>query len=186
MRCFFLSISLFVGAILAECQPLKSTDYGLRVMLSDVPKEQILSDIRFEDGVDEYVDVLRLDHVGPSLYPLLISSKMPIATDSLGILAVKLSVKQVEEMLRTIEGINPKMFIRKFDEVLIRVTYRFRGRNCQYYVTNRKVVCYFLSILEKDLLKFGDDQALNKFYSFVGNTELRLRKEDKIVWDCEK
>ena len=83
----------------SEAQQLKSLDYGLKMMLSDVPKEQLIGDIRFEQGPDDNVDVIRLDHVGPNLWPLIISSKMPVPTDSLGILSFSLQTDSLRKLL---------------------------------------------------------------------------------------
>src|SRR5689334_4984148 len=114
----FWILMLFSWTIYGQ---LKSTKYGLDMMLRDIPKEQLINDIRFEGGVEDTIGVVRLDHVGPSLFPLLISSNLPISTDSLGILAIKLHKDTLDNFLWVIDHINPKVYTRRVDEVLIRV-----------------------------------------------------------------
>lgn len=77
------------------------------MMLGDVPKEQLIGDIRFEDGQDSGVDVIRFDHVGPNLYPLIISSKLPVPTDSLGLLSFKLQKDTLYNFLEMIDNVTP-------------------------------------------------------------------------------
>ena len=101
---------------------LKSTKYGLDMMLRDIPKEQLINDIRFEGGLEDTISVVRFDHVGPNLYPLIISSKLPIPTDSLGILSFKLHPDSLDKFLWTVDHVNPKMTTRNMDNILIRVT----------------------------------------------------------------
>jgi hypothetical protein len=131
---------------------LKSTKYGLDMMLRDIPKDQLISDIKFEDGIDDTVSVIRFDHVGPNLYPLLISSKLPVPTDSLGLLSFKLQPDTLNKFLWTVDHVNPKPQTRNMDNILIRVTYRFHGRLEQYYVTNYKITTGYFMTIEK-LLK---------------------------------
>jgi hypothetical protein len=161
---------------------LKSTKYGLDMMLLDIPKEQLINDIRFEGGVEDTIGVVRLDHVGPNLYPLIISSKLPIPTDSLGILAIKLHKDTLDNFLWVIDHINPKVYTRHIDEVLIRVTYRYNGILFQYYVTNASITTGFFQIIEKELKHNGDTEALDRFYEFIARTGLRVAKKGKWTW----
>jgi hypothetical protein len=175
----FWILMLFSWTIYGQ---LKSTKYGLDMMLRDIPKEQLINDIRFEGGVEDTIGVVRLDHVGPSLFPLLISSKLPILTDSLGILAIKLHKDTLDNFLWVIDHINPKVYTRRVDEVLIRVTYRFKGILSQYYVTNAKITTGFFQIIEKELKHNGDIEALDKFYEFISSTGLHIPVKGKWTW----
>lgn len=152
------------------------------MMLRDIPKEQLINDIRFEDGIDDTVSVIRFDHVGPNLYPLLISSKLPVPTDSLGILSFKLQPDTLYKFLWTIDHVNPKLRTRTMDNILIRVTYRFQGRLEQYYVTNYKVTTGYFMIIEKLLKSNGDKDSLDKFYRFLAETGLFTSDYGKRKW----
>ena len=100
MRYLLILILSFLSA-LVYCQEytLKSTEYGLDMMLRDMPKEKIIEEIRFESGKNDTINVIRFDHVGPNMYPLLISSELPITTDSLGILSFKLQKDTLHNFL---------------------------------------------------------------------------------------
>lgn len=161
---------------------LKSTKYGLDMMLGDASKEQLISDIRFEDGTDDTVGVVRFDHVGPNLYPLLVSSKLPVPTDSLGLLSFKLHPDTLRKLLWTIDNVNPKLKTRNMDGILVRVTYRIQGRLEQYYVTNQKITTGFFMIIEKRLISNNDKDALDKFYHFVSRTGLLTSDYGKRKW----
>ena len=166
----------------AQNSPLKSASHGLDMMLKDVSKEQLIEEMRFEDGKDDTIGVVRFDHVGPNIYPLIVSAKLPVATDSLGILSFKLQKDTLYNFLYTIDHINPKVYSRHLDKVLIRITYRFHGRLAQYYVTNAKIVCGFFRIIEKLLVDNKDTDALDKFYQFVAETRLLKGVNGKRVW----
>src|SRR6218665_55133 len=86
----FQSLLIFCCSCNAQTNQLRSTKHGLDMMLRDIPKEELLGEMRFEHGKDDTISVVRFDHVGPNLYPLIISSKLPMATDSFGILSFKL------------------------------------------------------------------------------------------------
>ena len=169
----------------AQNHQLKSIAHGLEMMLNDFPKEQIIDEIRFEDGKDDNVDVIRFDHVGPNLFPLIISSKLPVSTDSLGILSFKLQKDTLANLLFMIDHVNPKVYSRKVDYVLIRVTYRYKKRQEQYYVTNGKVTTGFCKMIEKKLNTNKDQVALNKFYEFLARTGLFVCDEGKRAWRFE-
>lgn len=160
---------------------LKSTKYGLDMMLRDVSKEQLINDIRFDSGADDTVGVVRFDHVGPNLYPLIVSSKLPVPTDSLGLLSFTLPPDTLRKFLWTIDHANPKM-TRNLDGVLVRVTYRTQGRLEQYYMTNYKITTGFFMIIERHLVSNGDKEALDKFYLFLARTGLFVSDYGKRKW----
>lgn len=183
-----LNIYILSGLLLFFCNckaqdyPLKSVTHGLNMMLLDIPKEELLEEIRFEDGFNDSINVIRFDHVGPNLFPLLISSKLPVPTDSLGILSFKLQKDSLHKFLETIDNVTPKIYSRKLDFVLIRVTYRFNGYSEQYYITNARIATGFLKIIEDMLIVNGDNEALNKFYLFISRMKLRKSVHGKWVW----
>ncbi len=155
-----------------QTHQLKPTKYGLDMMLRDIPKEQLISDIRFEDGIDDTVGVVRFDHVGPNLYPLIISSKLAVPTDSLGLLSFKMQPDSLFKFLWTIDNVNPKFQTRDVDEILIRVTYRFKGEVKLYYMKNFKITTGYFWIIEQSLKSYQDKDALEKFYKFLARTGL--------------
>jgi hypothetical protein len=161
---------------------LKSWQHGLDMMLGDVPKEKLIEEMRFEHGKDAAINVVRLDHVGPNLYPLLISSKLPVPTDSLGLLSFKLQKDSLYNFLEMIDNVNPKVYNRNRDEVLVRVTYRFEGRMAQYYVTNARITTGFLKMIERKLIAYKDPAALDKFYRFIAEMRLQIGVHGKRTW----
>jgi hypothetical protein len=181
-------IMIFSLAMLAACvsnaqtSTLKSTAHGLNMMLGDPSKEALLEEMRFEHGKDSSINVIRFDHIGPNLYPLIISSRLPVATDSLGILSFTLQKDTLHNFLEMIDNVNPKMHSRKFDKVLIRVTYRFEGKADLYYVTNPIVTTEFLKLIEKKLINNKDQMALEKFYEFIAETGLQIGIHGKRTW----
>jgi hypothetical protein len=152
------------------------------MMLGDVAKEALIEEMRFEHGEDTAINVIRFDHIGPNLYPLIISSRLPLATDSLGILSFTLQRDTLINFLEMIDHVNPKMRTRKFDKVLLRVTYRFEGRLDQYYVTNPIVTTEFLKLIERKLINNKDSKLLEIFYRFIAETGLQVGVHGKRTW----
>jgi hypothetical protein len=178
-----LIASLFTYSSVAQSShKLKSTKHGLRMMFGDISKEEIIDEMRFEDGPDREIDVIRFDHVGPNLFPLIISSKMPVATDSLGILAIKLNKDTLHNFLEMIDLVNPKSRSRKMDKVLVRVTYRYNDSLAQYYVTDALITTKFLKAIEKKLISNSDPKALETFHEFIGPMRLRKVVNRRFVW----
>ena len=178
--CIALALLLFYGS--CNQTPLKSTSHGLHMMLGDVPKEELIREMRFEHGKDDNINVIRFDHIGPNLYPLIISSKLPVETDSLGILSFKLQKDALYNFLEMIDNVNPKMHRQNPDYVLIRVTYRFEGRMEQYHITNAKIATGFLRLIERKFVTNGDPDALEKFYEFVAPMNLQKAVDGKKTW----
>jgi hypothetical protein len=154
-------------ACTAQQYPLKSYEHGLKVMLTDVPKEEVIDEIRFKDGKNETIDVVRFDHVGENSVPLIISSKTAVPTDSLGILSFSLPNDTLVNFLQMIDHVHPKYPGRRVDDVLIRVTYRFKGELEQYYMTNSSLTCSFFYMIVNRLKTNKDRAALNTFYRFA-------------------
>jgi len=173
---------LIPDLVIGQTYQLKSTGHGLDLMLKEIPKEQLIDEIRFKEGRDSTVDVIRLDHVGPNLYPLLISSKLPVPTDSLGILSFRLQKDTLDNFLFMIDHVNPKLYTRNVDFVLIRVTYRYDERIAQYYVTNAKITSAFFKMIERRLIENKDPEALNKFYEFIARTKLVVGIKGERTW----
>jgi hypothetical protein len=182
-KLFLFQICLFLScSSKAQTNQLKSWRHGLDMKLHDIPKEELIEEMRFEHGKDDTVNVIRFDHIGNGIYPLLISSSLPVPTDSLGFLAFKLQKDSLYDFIDMIDNVNPKVYSRKIDEVLIRVTYRFEGRVAQYYVTNTRITTHFFKIIERKLIAYKEPGALKKFYSFVGRTGTRIRVHGKTTW----
>jgi hypothetical protein len=178
---FFLSFFLSCTST-AQTNELKSWQHGLDMMLRDVPKESLIEEMRFEYGKNATINVVRLDHVGPSLYPLLISSQLAVPTDSLGLLSFKLPKDSLYNFIEMIDNVTPKVYDRNRDEVLIRVTYRFEGRVAQYYVTNARIATGFLKMIEGKLIAFKEPEALDKFYRFIAEMRLQIAIHGKRTW----
>ena len=182
-RLFFIQICLFLSCSgAAQTDQLKSRMYGFDMMLRDIPKEKLIEEIRFKDGKDDSINVVRFDHIGPSLYPLIISAKLPVPTDSLGILSFKIQKDSLYNFLEMIDNVTPKVYSRNRDEVLIRVTYRFEGRVAQYYVTNTRITTGFLKMVERKLIAYKDPEVLDKFYRFIAEMRLQISVHGKRTW----
>src|SRR5690242_17113357 len=91
-----LTIVLFLSSIVTQGQDfkLKSVTHGLDLIYrEDVPKDSIINNTRFADGKDATVDILRLDNIGNTTgadLGLIISSKQPVPSDSLGMNFLKI------------------------------------------------------------------------------------------------
>jgi hypothetical protein len=166
----------------AQTYSLKSRSHAFDMMLGNPSKETLLEEMLFEHGKDANINVIRIDHIGENLYPLIISSKLPIASDSLGILSFVLQKDTLYNFLEMIDNVNPKMYTRKFDKILIRVTYRFEGKTDLYYVTNPIITTDFFKLIEKKLIDNKDQMALEKFYQFIAWTKLQVTVHGKRTW----
>jgi hypothetical protein len=162
--------------------PLKSVTHGLKMMNEDVPKETIIGDIKFQDGADDTVSVVRFDNVELGLYPLIVSRKIAVTTDSLGLLSFKLAGEPLENFLWFVDNFDPKFHRQRVDGILLRVTYRINGEIKQYYITDRKITTAYLLTIEKQLNEVGDPNVLEPFYKFVSSTGLIKSVRGKIVW----
>jgi hypothetical protein len=184
MRLNLFILLLLVSACIVQAQPtrLKSARFALKLMHEDVSKDSILNEIRFEDGRNDTLDIVRFDNVELGLYPLIISTHMPIKTDSLGQLSFKLADEQFENLLWLIDRVECKSFTRNFDGILLRATYRYHGDIKQYYVTDRKIVTAYLLLIEKELKTTADPDVLRTFYKFVSSTGLIKSVRGRIVW----
>ena len=182
-KIFLIQICLFFScSSTAQTNQLKSWDHGFDMIHRDIPKEKLIEEMRFEHGKDDTIDVVRLDDIGRGLYPLLISSKLPVPTDSLGILSFKLQKDTLYNFVEMIDNITPKVYSRNRDEVLIRVTYRFEGRVAQYYVTNARITTGFLKLIERKLIANKEPEALDKFYRFIAEMRLQIAVHGKRTW----
>ncbi len=182
LAAFMLVFLLFGSAIHGQTLHLKPFRRGMKIMNEDVPMDTIIHEIMFQDGMDDTVSVVRFDNVGRGLYPLIISSKLPIRTDSLGLLSFNLQADTLENFLWLIDNTMLRFHNRNFDRVLIRVTYRYHGHIKQYYVTNAKITTGYLLNVEKQLVSNGNSNALKTFYKFVSGTGLIKSVRGKIVW----
>lgn len=167
----------------AQHQELRTTSHGLKMMLTDVPKEQLIDEVRFQEGFDRHCDIIRFDHIGPSLYPLIVSSRKAVPTDSLGLISFHMQKDSLRKFLKMIDGVNQKVHeMPSVDMVLIRVTYRLNDTIFQYYVTNPFKATKFLRMIEEKLIANGDLDALDLFYEFIGKTDLRRNINGVFKW----
>jgi hypothetical protein len=174
---FFISF-----ACCAQQIPLRPFSHGLRMVQEDVNKQQLMDELRFENGPDETVDVIRFDQVSPKSVPLIISSKMPIASDSLGIISFRLQEDTLSRFLKMIDQVNPKFETRKSNGILIRVTYRFEQELAQYYMKDSLITTIFFKMIEGRLITNNDLQALEEYYKFLTPTGLLMPKGRKKIW----
>ncbi|MFN5170789.1 MAG: hypothetical protein ACK5DD_14305 [Cyclobacteriaceae bacterium] len=179
---FLLGLGLFLSRIATAQHDLKPVSYALEAIMTNVPKERLIRDIRFIDGDDQMVNVVRFDHIGKGLYPLVLSSKPVIQSDSLGVLSAVMEVDSLVNILKMLDNTWPKVNEWKIDKILIRVTYRFDGRLEQYFVTNEKIVMEFLKMVEKKLLWNGNDDVIELFNVFVSRTGLRVVQDGVFKW----
>jgi hypothetical protein len=167
----------------AQPYQLKSVEHGLKLMLTDMPKEKVLDEIRFDKGKNTAIDAIRFDHVAPTSVPLIISSETAVATDSLGIRSFKLNKEDLADFLDMIHHVNPKSSSRKIrDDVLIRATYRYAGELSQYYMTDSGLTSSFFIMIEQKLRTYKEPGALELFYQFVEPTGLRVEVNGKKNW----
>jgi hypothetical protein len=180
----FICILIFLlncHVINAQNHQLKPFRHGRTMLTTDVPMDSIIHEIMFEDGRDDTVSVVRFDNP-LGLQPLIISSKLPVPTDSLGHHSVKLTGEQFENFLWQVDKVDCKFISPKFDGVLLRVTYRYHGEIRQYFVTNRKITTAYFLLIEKQLRNDSDPNTLRTFYKFVSHTGLIKSERGKIVW----
>jgi hypothetical protein len=183
MRLFIYILISFLHwhVINGQSLKLKSFYHGRTMANTDVSMDSIIYEIMFEDGKDDTVSVVRFDNP-LGLQPLIISSKLPVPTDSLGHQSIKLSGEQFENFLWLVDKVDCKFYSRKFDGVLLRVTYRYHGKVKQYYVTNRIITTGYLLLIEKQLRNDSDPSILQTFYKFVSGTRLIKSVRGKMVW----
>jgi hypothetical protein len=180
---FIILTLLLVSVCETVAQSLKSAAHGVNVILKDIPKEQIIDEIQFSDGKDDTVAVVRIDYVGPPLGPLIISSKLPVMTDSLGIRAVRFPADTMAKFIQTIHLAGPKMYDRREDKILIRIVYRYHQKTYLYYKTNPTLVTAYFILLEKRFVTNGDKKALITFYDFLAEMGLlRKGKNGRPLW----
>ena len=161
---------------------LKPVSYALEAIMTNVSKERLIGDIVFTDGEDTTANVVRFDHIGGGLYPLILSSKKAIQTDSLGVFLGELAPDSLNRFLIMLDNTWPKVYEWKIDKILLRVTYRFNGRLEQYFVTNERIATEFLKMIEKRLISNGDHDVLEMFHLFASRTKLRIVRDGEFRW----
>ena len=177
-----LILFLFVDTLHAQKPYLKSYHHAFRISSEDVHKDSIIREIRFQDGKDDTVSVARIDNVGKLTHPLIISSKQTVPTDSLGHLSFILNGELFENFLWLIDNYTQKKHTRKFDSILLRVTYRYHGKTNQYYVTNKIFTSSYLLMIDEELRNSVDANVLKTFHKFVYHTGLIKFVRGKVVW----
>lgn len=181
---------LVIGIQVHGCaQPqMQTTRHGLNLIFDkDIPKEQIVSEIRFTDGFDGYVNVIRIDNIGaPSgdVRPLIMSIKQPIQTDSLGLYAIELDSNTLGSIINTVRKSEFKSYHRPpLDNDVIRVTYRIDGSIDQYYVPDQEKAIVFLKQIEKTFKRETLVSHLEQFYFFLASsTFVEFASDGSVKW----
>lgn len=172
----------YVCSLCAQKPELKSIHHAFRMINEDVHKDSIIREIRFQDGKDDTVSVVRFDIVDSPKYPLIVSIKQTTQTDQLGHLSFTLEGEFFENFLWLIDNYTQKKHTRKFDGVLLRVTYRYHGKISQYYVTNRIFASSYLLMIDEELRPSTDPKVLKTFHKFVYDAGLIKFVRGKVVW----
>lgn len=178
---------LLLAAICCYCQGIKlqSARHGLHLINGNVPMEAVIDDIRFADGKDDNVDIVRFDILSESHgfpVPLIISTKEPILVDSLGQIPLKLHSNSLRVLIDFISQYDLKVHKKKYSEYLFRVTYRFNGHVYQYYVATAEASSNFFKTIVEMFQKEEGKEALNRLYEFIGSSGLIKGSRNGQVW----
>src|SRR5579859_8051657 len=156
---------------------LKSVKHGLHLMYGIVSKDELIDDVRFADGKDETVTIIRFDNNGHAQsgeeLPFTISSKEPIRVDSLGLTSLRMNPDTLEHLLDLVSKCENKEY--KFPgqrSTLIRVTFRRHGISEQFYIADEIVATRLFKKIERLFLRLNDKTALRKLYFFLGPSNL--------------
>jgi hypothetical protein len=189
MRKSFIPLIFFVAIqTFTFCQgfKLKSARHGLDLIYKrNVSKEEIIENVRFLDGRDESIDIIRFDNVATTIGgdgPLIISSKEPIQVDSLGLIPLKLHADSLVSLMYLIEASDTKIYTRTRSEYLFRVTYRSNGNIQQYYIAEAASSTNYFKKIESWLLNVNNNDALEKFYRFLGPSRLLNYSSKGVQW----
>lgn len=192
-----LLVGLFTlvnGVIYSQQVHLRSAREGLRIIHGrDVSKEEIMEYLLFEDGRDSDVDVIRFDNVGWVLGgkgPLIISSKLPIRIDSLGLIPLKLQVDSLRRLVKLIAQLNTgehKNVLKRIEadptkNQIFRITYRMNGNLEQYFVTSLEECTSYFKRLESCLKSMRNEEPLQMLYQFLVSSELVVIAKDGPRW----
>lgn len=132
---------------------------------------EILAYTRFENfEEDKEVDIVRFDNFGLVVVgegPLLISSRLPNPTDSLGLIGLKVGAKELSSILNLVDDLSTGFMSPKGDRYSFRVTYRIRGKASCYFIKNSKECAIYFKAIESLLLKTKERAAKERFYRFM-------------------
>ena len=176
----FALLILFL-IIFQNCSPqttrLQSAKHGLDLIYANIPKEEIINDVKFIDSSsDKKVDILRFDNVGEvhgDLRPLIISVFMPKQVDDLGLYPALLPQDSLSKLIDFVILRHSKITSRpQFDDGNFRITYRRQGIIGQYYVVSVKASSIFFKEIESKLNMSGNKDALKQLYNFLYSSSL--------------
>jgi hypothetical protein len=161
---------------------LQSSRYGIDLIYGTkgYDKRLVIDYTRFEDGIDNNVDILRFDNVGYTFGgdgPLIISSKEPVWVDSLGLTPLKLQADSLKSLISLIEILDTKTHVKLGDKFEFRITYRVDGKINQYFVKDAKLSTEFFKAIEKRIIKMNNKEALDKYYHFLWPSMLLKRPD---------
>jgi hypothetical protein len=177
MKHLFLVIYFFHGFVACSQHiPLKSARHGLDLVFSKrMTKDSVIADVTFENGKDDFVDILRFDNVGTGRgpEPFILSSKPAIASDELGLISSTLQRDSLASLLGLIDSMNTKIEKRISSEgFCFRVTYRYNQSIIQYFISTKESATDIFKAVEGRLIRIGDNECLNSFYKFLYGTRL--------------
>jgi hypothetical protein len=177
-----LSICLFQFSVLGQSFKLKSARHGLDLILkSNVSKDSIINDTRFADGKDDIVDILRFDNVGEihgSDIVFIISSKLPVPSDSIGLNPLKLEKDTLKSLLNLIQELDTKIYKRPSGSISFRMTYRFDGTLFQYFIGGGKESTEYFKKIERRIVTMDNQDALKRFHHFLWTSTLLKKRTD--------
>jgi hypothetical protein len=181
----FLFILSASACLYGQPSELKPAKHGIDLIYdTHTTKEMVISDVIFEDGEDPEVDIVRFDkYAGPGVLPLVISSKMPVQSDEFGLNPGKLHSDSLAMFLAVVHNLNTGIIKRpRFDGWLFRITYRLNGMVRQYYVSNAKDPTGYFRKIEQRLSMINDAGIMERFYSFLGQSEFVDFVNGKPIW----
>ncbi len=161
---------------------LKSARHGLDLIYDDtISKDSIISDTRFADGKNSIVDILRFDNVGDTQGGgggFIISSKLPVNSDSLGLNPLQLEVDSLKSLLYLVQELDTKNHKRPSGNINFRMTYRFDGTIYQYFVEGGKESTKYFKNIERRIIAMDNGDALKRFYHFLWTSPLLKKRTD--------
>ncbi len=178
---FFLLSSL---SATGQEYKLKSVKHGFDIIYrGDISADSIINYTRFDDGKDDKVDILRFDNIGNTGgtdLGFIISSKQPVASDSLGMNFFKLNPDLLKSFIKLIQGLDTKINKRVSGGILFRMTYRSDGMISQYFIGGGKESTEYFKKIEQRILLMNNKEALERFIHFLWTSDLLKKRADGI------
>lgn len=188
MRFIVLSflMTLIFQKGLTQNPQLKSFIYGYNLIYGEnVSKDSLIDYVRFIHGINNEVNIVRIDNVGYTLGgdgPLVISTEEPILVDSLGLIPLKIDSKALQELCQLTQELDTKIQKNPKAKTKFRITYRYNGMVQLYFFSGEVESSKLLSKIEKCILKMSNNDAKNKFYQLVYTSGLLERTASGLRW----